>query len=306
MEYIKFFYKYQSFDENVRVLEGKDKVLENLEQNQLYFSCPTTFNDPFDCRMQCYLEGTEAEWIRYLKSNGLNHKQGKELLKFNIKRCWFTKKEQIIYFDPTHEDYRRTQDDSFHGDFHSKNLPFVSCFSEVNNNILMWSHYANDHKGICLGFKAKKIQDKYILFLDSRLPIDFSKVSYHEVMPPRFNMLHVEERVKYILQALTTKFISWEYEKEWRMIVFRDEFKNENRKDDNRGSMKYDKNNLESITFGLKISRGDAESVCKILHEEYWEKGIMVKLYQAKEVQGKYSLQIESIDDVDKYLASLS
>jgi hypothetical protein len=28
----------------------------------------------------------------------------------------------------------------------------VSCFSESWNSILMWSHYADRHKGICLGF----------------------------------------------------------------------------------------------------------------------------------------------------------
>jgi len=28
----------------------------------------------------------------------------------------------------------------------------VLCFSRRWNNILMWSHYADGHKGICLGF----------------------------------------------------------------------------------------------------------------------------------------------------------
>jgi hypothetical protein len=32
----------------------------------------------------------------------------------------------------------------------------IKCFSRTNANILMWSYYANAHKGICLGFIPKK------------------------------------------------------------------------------------------------------------------------------------------------------
>jgi hypothetical protein len=48
----------------------------------------------------------------------------------------------------------------FHGafrdnqDFFStfRNLVRVSCFTTNPNSVVMWSHYANEHKGICVEF----------------------------------------------------------------------------------------------------------------------------------------------------------
>ena len=33
----------------------------------------------------------------------------------------------------------------------------VSCFSEVNDSIVIWSHYANNHKGFCLEYDFKSL-----------------------------------------------------------------------------------------------------------------------------------------------------
>lgn len=36
-----------------------------------------------------------------------------------------------------------------------KNRTLLSCFSTKINNIPMWSHYANNHKGFCIKYKVK-------------------------------------------------------------------------------------------------------------------------------------------------------
>lgn len=33
-----------------------------------------------------------------------------------------------------------------------KDKSLISCSSELNNEVLMWSHYREKHKGICIGF----------------------------------------------------------------------------------------------------------------------------------------------------------
>jgi Protein of unknown function (DUF2971) len=79
------------------------------------------------------------------------------------------------------------------------------CFSKVWSNALMWSHYADRHRGICLGFE-----------IDQK---DLVEVSYtaHRVM----NKL---PRVKFgtgdatIRKCLGTKYASWSYEQEVRRI----------------------------------------------------------------------------------------
>ncbi|WP_323094392.1 DUF2971 domain-containing protein, partial [Aeromonas hydrophila] len=36
----------------------------------------------------------------------------------------------------------------------------VASFSETQRNLLMWAHYANNHKGICIGYSTNLFQDK--------------------------------------------------------------------------------------------------------------------------------------------------
>ncbi|WP_061038803.1 DUF2971 domain-containing protein [Vibrio coralliirubri] len=75
------------------------------------------------------------------------------------------------------------------------------CFSRNWRNPVQWAHYADSHKGICLGFDIP----------DSLL----SKVNY------------VDERIEYpngfteadMLELLTTKFAHWSYEEEYRVFV---------------------------------------------------------------------------------------
>lgn len=303
MEEYQLFYKYQSFD-------TKGHTFENLKNNQLFLSNLSTVNDPFDCKMNFFLRGRKEEWLKYFKRNKIDRKKAENILKDNLNRGWFEQQGFYISFDPTNEKYRTQQNNSFHGDFHLESLPLISCFTELNDNILMWSHYSDYHRGICICIKAKKVLNDYIVVLDSRLKGNFSKVNYQEDIPRPFNMLDFEERQIHINDGFIAKFSKWEYEKEWRLIVNTDEVKKNNiRREPNGkilgGLMNYDKHDLEGVVFGLKASFENAESVCNIIRKEYLDKGIGVNLYQAKEVRGKYALQIVPIDNIDDYLASL-
>jgi hypothetical protein len=76
----------------------------------------------------------------------------------------------------------------------------VLCFSESWQSTLMWAHYGDKHKGMCLGFE---IEDNSFLtkieYISELLPcpIDFSK-----------EMLET---------CLNVKYSGWEYEKEHRL-----------------------------------------------------------------------------------------
>ena len=80
----------------------------------------------------------------------------------------------------------------------------VICLSEKWNNPLLWSHYADKHKGICLGFDVVAAKD--ITYRKSKLPyrLDFTK--------PRAGLSNEDfEKILY------TKFQDWQYEEEWRL-----------------------------------------------------------------------------------------
>lgn len=75
------------------------------------------------------------------------------------------------------------------------------CFSEDKYNPVQWAHYAENHKGVCLGFE---IPDKLL-----------RKVRYVSERLARETL----EEPGYNEKLLTTKFSHWSYEQERRMIL---------------------------------------------------------------------------------------
>lgn len=156
----KLFYKYQRIDDN-----DCNHTIDNLSKNQLYFNDPTKFNDPFDCKINYILSGKEKDWVDWMTKMGIDPiiKDGR----LNLNYEFIEKNGDIITFNPKNENYRAKNEPSLHGDIHMKNLPRVCCFSETEDNILMWSHYADNHQGICLRFRSKQASDKSYLTLST-------------------------------------------------------------------------------------------------------------------------------------------
>lgn len=83
----------------------------------------------------------------------------------------------------------------------------IHCFSRRWSNPVLWSHYADRHRGICLGFDV-----------DDELT---SSVAY---VPKRLNPAGVlkgtdKQRQAFMLRILSTKFSHWRYEDEVRIFV---------------------------------------------------------------------------------------
>ncbi|HXN72747.1 MAG TPA: DUF2971 domain-containing protein [Candidatus Acidoferrales bacterium] len=72
------------------------------------------------------------------------------------------------------------------------------CFSKRWSNPLLWSHYADKHRGICLGFDV-----------DDR---GLKPISYASRRP----RLKIPPTIEDMDRLLFTKFQDWQYEEEWR------------------------------------------------------------------------------------------
>ena len=86
------------------------------------------------------------------------------------------------------------------------------CFSENFNNILMWSHYADNNKGFCLEFNTNKINTRKLY------PVMYEKEP--PCLPDLYNKCQKGLVDITLLQNIyiTTKYKNWVYEKEWRYI----------------------------------------------------------------------------------------
>ncbi len=82
------------------------------------------------------------------------------------------------------------------------------CFSRDWRNPVLWSHYADKHKGLCLAFEVSAEQVGPVRYSRRRLAVDAASL-----MNPR--QLHLDEA----RQFLFTKFSHWRYENEVRGFV---------------------------------------------------------------------------------------
>jgi hypothetical protein len=91
------------------------------------------------------------------------------------------------------------------------------CFSENWHNPVQWSHYAESHRGICLGFDiAPSAEMRKVRYVRRRIP---PNVRAMKTMGP--------EAAAHMLDLLTIKFKYWQYEQEHRLFVRLDDKEDE-------------------------------------------------------------------------------
>lgn len=273
----KLFYKYQPITKY---------LFENLKCNQLYFNDPRMYNDPFDSRVSGYSEYTEEQWIKQcMKAHpGLNMDQAMQALKWNIDTGNWKKSGNIMRLENSYTDQP----------------PLTCCFCKKPNNILMWSHYADYHKGICLRFKPiyepvdepelngfEYITD-YLFTINSRR-IPLFKVKYSGSMPSRVKWEQTYD-IR-LFDFLLTKSKCWKYEEEYRLIL--DDYLIDKK-------CNFKKEELEGIIFGLRTSYHNARRIYNIVKKNY--EGIPINFYKASEIKNKYAIKIKYIADISKEL----
>ncbi len=91
----------------------------------------------------------------------------------------------------------------------------VICFSEVNDNILMWSHYAQGHTGFCIEFDRNEKNE--LGKWEYCVPVSYN--TDNNVLSFTLNQLTESET---FAKIATSKSLLWEYEKEWRLLVRHD------------------------------------------------------------------------------------
>lgn len=303
----KLFYKYQNLEEKMdKDGENRNYTIENLSQNQLYFSNPTKFNDPFDSRIYWCFQGTEEQYIDfYSRQYGLDRKVAKSLIEYRCENEYFEKNGDLIYFDIENIKYRTLLEQrgfKFHGHFNQEDLPIVCCFSGTGKSILMWSHYAGNHQGICLRFRSMRYGNNKE---NNDYESPFLTVTYEKEVSTQVNLFdeNINARVN---QFLLNKFKDWTYEEEYRIIICNDDVGKVLSEDEFKsGLVKYQKEDLEGIVFGMKTNHENAKLVYETVKKNYLDEGITINFYEAKEIPLKYEVKIKPIDDMMKYINNL-
>jgi hypothetical protein len=165
-------------------------ALKNVHDGVLWFSNPHHhFNDPFDCQAVLLdAKITKEEIKEECSRSGLANPN---IAQWHLEIGLGAQLQLRIWNDVS-----------------------VACFSESVDDMLMWAHYADGHKGFCLEFDT------------SVAPLrDAQPVIYREVFPrlkvsqERLESATSEELTDSLLRRmLLTKYKGWKYEKEWRIV----------------------------------------------------------------------------------------
>jgi len=237
MEYpqVNHLYKYCAYNTN---------SLSILINKKIWVAKPDSFNDPFDCKIRFKPEMNPEAFRKYLDRTGRTSGN-------------------------LHKDYEIFQEvlQKFR-DIDIQNLGVFSM-SQIKDNILMWSHYANQHKGFCIGFVRKS--DNLLGDIDKTQPVEYD-CNYPEVDP-------LDENGNYdqsiFTKMLFTKAKDWEYEKEWRLTY--DE-------GDREEPLPAD---ISSIIFGLRMPDEHKNTIRNILADQP-----NIQYQQAIEVAYQFRLKI--------------
>jgi len=140
---------------------------------------------------------------------------------------------------------------------HHRNYSRMLCFSESCNVELMWAHYANSHKGVCVKFNIKSLPVNQISF--------FHKVRYSDE-PLKINLFEMATNqpnfIKSLIDSHITKSSKWEYEKEWRLrLSANTDYYKEIRFLHFSHNIKF----IDSIIFGLRTPQAEKIEILDLI-----------------------------------------
>lgn len=145
----------------------------------------------------------------------------------------------------------------------------ISCFSRNNKNLLMWSHYADSHRGFCLEFDSKHepFSKAFSVIYQSDIPVLNTDLL--------FNEYENEEAIK---KLLSFKSKNWSHEEELRIFY-----------QESNKSYTYNAKLLKAIYFGLKTDESEIQVICSAVKLHNPD----VKFFKMKRVENKFGLKPE-------------
>jgi hypothetical protein len=188
---IQFLYRYRHL-----IGQHREWTKKIIAESVLYFASPSTFNDPFDCKIH-YLPTFSVEELRRQHVDRLR----KRMPDLNRKQ----RRAKAL------QDERAMEPERFllqvtSGLQRSVDDVGILSLSATERNILLWSHYAAGHTGLCLKFEATNRTP----FFGRALPVSYVS-SYPEIS--------VTDSAETQIDAfLLTKAADWKYEEEYRII----------------------------------------------------------------------------------------
>ena len=272
-------------------------TVDSLCHDKMFFSDPAAFNDPLDCLPTVEADSTPEE-LRILlselitrriftKSISLLNKtniQGKSAEKHASNLAYRAASDELknISYHSTNPEYDCSQKEAerwlltleIESELLKRYDKGVCCFSSVYKNPLLWSHYADQHRGMCIGYDLIRNPEPCIhkvIYGGSRI-VKTSLIMKAVIdRDPEANEI-LDQNI------LLKKASQWRYEREWRLL-------------DQRGLLDSPLR-LREITFGMKCPESVKHSIISALES----RNDSINFYEMHEIRGSFKLKRKEVD----------
>lgn len=256
----KWIFKYMPFGMN---------AIKIIVNEQLWFGKPDIQNDPYE--IEFIVDYINTENKKYYFDFPLNNDLEKHIN--------YTNSGKIIEHRNDFEECLKRN---------IRNYVGICSFSEKCDDILMWSHYADANKGICLVFNKESII--------KGLRADLKEHAEYEKDMPHVNFSSDEQygTIFYEKDFFIHKSIEWEYEDEFRFVRI---YKNSLDNDKINRLHLFDIKSIEGIIVGEKFSQNDFQTLSNLITKRDSCKHI--KFWKCKKNINKSKMEVYSTKDIN-------
>jgi hypothetical protein len=290
----KFFYKYVSLSSTLAILSTK----------KVRWSSPVLFNDPFDMPTKIDFQFSGNALADALLDEIVHMVFSEEETKGRVDHPLFAmtmisrknrhksteeefKKTMLPSIKITAERYE-TQLSQLRQIWELLRLSMrVFCVSEVNDDILMWAHYADNHEGCVLKLKCIPELDRPLC---AAIPIQYQdEYPLRACQSKYIKHLTGQEELNdddLFIRFISTKSNHWAYEKEWRIVG--------QNKSETKDLFQYESilpNEVEAIYLGCRMKPDNEKEVINLVKKDYSS----TALFKARVSEQRYSIEFDRI-----------
>lgn len=263
----EFVYKYGKWDK-----DGSERI---ITRHTIKLTSPSEFNDPYDCGIPMRYDLLSEDDFKKYAYDLSKAKHSNRSEEFHQQQVKFAMTDGRLAKELKAGKY----DEIFRKEINRwKDVFGIFCASKNYSNILLWSHYADNHRGFCVKLKSEGILNAvgYIM----------GPVIYNDEISellPSYNK-NTDEAYKTTIQQFFPKYSGWSYEEEIRFIGFKKANK----------IVEIDPQIIEAIYFGWSMTPEDKSRKLKELQELEHLKHI--KYYEMKMNFTKYELEAVELE----------
>lgn len=252
----KTLYKYRNWS------DSNHKKL--ISRGELYYPSPNSFNDPFDCNLEIsyhLLAEDEDMRIQYFteivndRYSEFNEPARRAKVRDLIRQERY---KDLDFLRMKHEESIDLLNNRFG----------VLSLTPINDNILMWAHYANSHKGFCVGFDTELLYNQ----IGGGLK-DVEYVPNYPIISP------IDDSFDKMRKQIFFKANFWNYELEYRHLKSIDQSGRVN---------KLNKGVITEVIIGYKMIESHRAKLTKTVKQ--YDSNI--KIYQVVPSLNKFEFEL--------------